>query len=172
MVGVVLVGVADGRGGEWRRGREGTEGVGAAPGAFCDLPRLRVGAIDGVTPATILETLRALGDTPVLLEGALDAHWARALGEWRDAAYFRTRFGHVHVPKQALVNKTLDVVEINHSALLADMTISSAERARANMYSSICASIGSMSSFFAHTFWAPEHLGCCLHSHRPTHQHD
>ena len=79
----------------------------AAP---CDLPRLRVGA-DGVTSATILETLRALGDTPVLLEGALDTHWARALSEWSDAAYFRARFGRVHVPKQALVNKTLDVAQ-------------------------------------------------------------
>lgn len=61
----------------------------------------------------------------------------------------------------------LTFVEINHSALLADMTTSSAERARANMYSSICAAIGSTSSFFAHTFWAPEDLApfrtfCCV----------
>ena len=43
----------------------------------CDLPRLRVGGdggdgATGVTSATILETLRALGNTPVLLEGVLE----------------------------------------------------------------------------------------------------
>ena len=61
----------------------------------------------------------------------------------------------------------LTFVEINHSALLADMTTSSAERARANMYSAICASVGSSSSFFAHMFWDPKDLEpfrvfCCV----------
>lgn len=61
----------------------------------------------------------------------------------------------------------LTFVELNHSALLADMTASSQERARANMYSAMCAAVGSASSFFAHTFWTPEDLApfhnfCCI----------
>ena len=52
----------------------------------------------------------------------------------------------------------LTFVELNHAALLADMTTSSADRAQANMYSSVCAAVGSMSSFFARLFWAPEDL--------------
>ena len=52
----------------------------------------------------------------------------------------------------------LTFVEVNHSALLADMTTSSSERAEANMYSAICAAIGSLSSFFAHMFWTPDDL--------------
>lgn len=52
----------------------------------------------------------------------------------------------------------LTYVEVNHSALLADMTSNSDERAEANMYSAICAAIGSLSSFFAHMFWTPANL--------------
>ena len=52
----------------------------------------------------------------------------------------------------------LTYVEVNHSALLADMTSNSDERAQANMYSAICAAIGSLSSFFAHMFWTPANL--------------
>ena len=52
----------------------------------------------------------------------------------------------------------LTFVEVNHSALLADMTTSSSERTEANMYSAICAAVGSLSSFFAHMFWTPDDL--------------
>jgi Na+/melibiose symporter-like transporter len=57
----------------------------------------------------------------------------------------------------------LTYVEVNHSALLADMTSNSSERIEANMYSAICAAVGSLSSFFAHMFWTPENLQSFRH---------
>lgn len=52
----------------------------------------------------------------------------------------------------------LTYVEVNHSAMLAEMTTSESERANANMYSALCAAVGSLSSFFSHMYWNPENL--------------
>ena len=52
----------------------------------------------------------------------------------------------------------LTYVEVNHSAMLADMTTDAAVRARANSYSAICAAIGSLSSFFGHLYWDSQYL--------------
>jgi Na+/melibiose symporter-like transporter len=42
---------------------------------------------------------------------------------------------------------------VNHSALLADITFDSNERAKYNMYSAFCAALGSFTSFFGHLYW-------------------
>jgi len=47
----------------------------------------------------------------------------------------------------------LTLVEVNHSALLADISTSSSERARLNAYSAVGAGIGSLSSVLGHAFW-------------------
>ena len=48
----------------------------------------------------------------------------------------------------------LTYVEVNHSALLAELSSSESVRANANMYAAICAGIGSLSAFFSHYFWS------------------
>mmetsp|Transcript_9139 Transcript_9139/g.17233 ORF Transcript_9139/g.17233 Transcript_9139/m.17233 type:complete len:411 (-) Transcript_9139:615-1847(-) len=53
----------------------------------------------------------------------------------------------------------LTLVEVNHSALLADISSSGAERAKMNAYSAVCAGIGSLSSFFGHWWWSRTDLG-------------
>jgi Na+/melibiose symporter-like transporter len=50
----------------------------------------------------------------------------------------------------------LTFVEVNHGALLADITSDSNERAKYNMYSAFCAAFGSCSSFFGHMFWTTD----------------
>eukprot|EP00937_MAST-01D_sp_MAST-1D-sp2_P003846 g3846.t1 len=52
-----------------------------------------------------------------------------------------------------LYDGMLTLVEVNHSALLADITVDSNQRAKYNMYSAFCAAVGSFSSFFGHMFW-------------------
>ena len=47
----------------------------------------------------------------------------------------------------------LTLVELNHGALLADITYDSNKRAKYNMYSAFCAALGSFTSFFGHMFW-------------------
>jgi len=47
----------------------------------------------------------------------------------------------------------LTLVEVNHSALLAEISVDSRERARYNSWSSICAAIGSLTSLVGHLFW-------------------
>lgn len=54
-----------------------------------------------------------------------------------------------------LYDGMLTYVEVNHGALLAELTTSSSERARCNMYSAVCAALGSLSSFGAHMAWNP-----------------
>ena len=57
------------------------------------------------------------------------------------------------VSSMCIYDSLLTLVEVNHSALLADLTTSSNERATLNMYSAVCAGVGSMSSFFGHMCW-------------------
>ena len=52
----------------------------------------------------------------------------------------------------------LTFVEVNHSALLAEMTTSPSERAECNMWSAICAGIGALSSWLAYVTWDPLNL--------------
>ena len=52
----------------------------------------------------------------------------------------------------------LTYVEVNHSALLAEISSSESVRANANMYAAICAGIGSLSAFFSHYFWSRVNL--------------
>jgi Na+/melibiose symporter-like transporter len=60
----------------------------------------------------------------------------------------------------------LTYVEVNHSALLAELTTNEAERATCNMYSACCAALGSLASFFGHIYWDREDLtqfrGFCI----------
>ena len=55
-------------------------------------------------------------------------------------------------PKRTDVH-AFSYVEVNHAALLADITVDSHERAEYNMYSAFCAAFGSLSSFFGHLCW-------------------
>jgi Na+/melibiose symporter-like transporter len=50
----------------------------------------------------------------------------------------------------------LTVVEVNHSALLAELSVDSRERAGYNSWSSICAAVGSLTSLVGHLFWKTE----------------
>lgn len=52
----------------------------------------------------------------------------------------------------------LTYVEVNHGALLNEITSTSQERAKYNMWSAIWAGIGSCSSLFAHMFWDKDNL--------------
>ena len=52
----------------------------------------------------------------------------------------------------------LTYVEVNHSALLAELSASASVRANANMYAAIFAGIGSLSAFFSHYFWSRNDL--------------
>jgi Na+/melibiose symporter-like transporter len=47
----------------------------------------------------------------------------------------------------------LTFVEVNHSALLAEITSSPMERVRFNMWSGVCAGLGSLTSMLAHAAW-------------------
>ena len=47
----------------------------------------------------------------------------------------------------------LTMVEVNHSAILAEITTSNAERATFNAFSAVFAGIGSLTSFYGHAFW-------------------
>ena len=66
------------------------------------------------------------------------------------------------VVSMCMYDGMLTLVEVNHSALLADLTTSSDERATLNMYSAICAGIGSLSSFFGHLCWQSSSAGSLL----------
>lgn len=52
-----------------------------------------------------------------------------------------------------LYDSMLTLVEVNHSALLAELTTDSRERAYLNSCSSVCAALGSLSSLAGHMFW-------------------
>jgi Na+/melibiose symporter-like transporter len=52
-----------------------------------------------------------------------------------------------------LYDGALSLVEVNHSALLADMTTSSTERARFNAYAGVFAAVGSLSSLVGHALF-------------------
>jgi Na+/melibiose symporter-like transporter len=60
----------------------------------------------------------------------------------------------------------LTLVEVNHSALLAELTSADAERAAFNGYSAVFAGLGSLTSFAGHFFWDRGHMrafqACCL----------
>lgn len=58
-----------------------------------------------------------------------------------------------------LYDGLLTLVEVNHGALLAEVTRTPGDRARANMWSAICAAVGSLTSWAAHIAWDPEDLG-------------
>eukprot|EP00750_Incisomonas_marina_P008777 INCI15694.1.p1 GENE.INCI15694.1~~INCI15694.1.p1 ORF type:complete len:545 (+),score=59.62 INCI15694.1:225-1859(+) len=53
----------------------------------------------------------------------------------------------------------LSYVEVNHSALLAEICTSNRGRATCNMYSAIFAVLGSASSYFGHVYWHGGDLG-------------
>jgi len=52
-----------------------------------------------------------------------------------------------------LYDSMLTLVEVNHSALLAEVTTDSRERAQLNSFSSLCAALGSLTSLAGHLFW-------------------
>jgi len=52
-----------------------------------------------------------------------------------------------------LYDSMLTLVEVNHSALLAEVTTDSRERAQLNSFSSVCAALGSLTSLAGHLFW-------------------
>ncbi len=52
----------------------------------------------------------------------------------------------------------LTLVEVNHHALLAEISVDSRERARYNSWSSICAAVGSLTSWLGHCFWNKDDL--------------
>ena len=47
----------------------------------------------------------------------------------------------------------LTMVDLHHQALLADMAITSADRAKLNSYCSICSALGSASVFISYAVW-------------------
>lgn len=49
----------------------------------------------------------------------------------------------------------LTFVELNHSSLLAEITLSPSDRAECNMWSAICAGFGALTSWFAYLTWNP-----------------
>lgn len=51
------------------------------------------------------------------------------------------------------------LVEVNHHALLAEMTVSASERARALSSSAAFAALGSLSSYGAQALWLPSQMG-------------
>jgi len=52
----------------------------------------------------------------------------------------------------------LTLVEVNHSALLADISVNPGERATLNAYAAVGAGVGSLSSIAGHVFWNKEDL--------------
>lgn len=52
----------------------------------------------------------------------------------------------------------LTFTEVNHSALLAEMTSSPSERAECNMWSAVCAGCGALTSWIAYVTWDPVDL--------------
>ena len=54
---------------------------------------------------------------------------------------------------QCFYDGMLSYVEVNHHALLADLSTDGQERAKFNMYSGVGAVIGSMSSIFTQLTW-------------------
>lgn len=52
----------------------------------------------------------------------------------------------------------LTVIDLNHSALLADLALSEKDRTRLNGYSSLFAAIGSTSVFMSYYFWDKESI--------------
>eukprot|EP01114_Cavostelium_apophysatum_P001315 TRINITY_DN11119_c0_g1_i1.p1 TRINITY_DN11119_c0_g1~~TRINITY_DN11119_c0_g1_i1.p1 ORF type:complete len:474 (-),score=86.24 TRINITY_DN11119_c0_g1_i1:66-1487(-) len=52
----------------------------------------------------------------------------------------------------------LSLVQLAHSSLLADLSITAEDRARCNMYSSILSSVGANSVFISHFFWNRQDL--------------
>jgi len=65
-----------------------------------------------------------------------------------------------------LYDTMLTLVEVNHSALLAELSVDGGERASYNGYAAVFAGAGSLTSFFGHFFWDRDHLQafqmCCL----------
>ncbi|GBG34712.1 Transmembrane protein 180 [Hondaea fermentalgiana] len=74
-------------------------------------------------------------------------------GTWLGGAYFAGVL--------CLYDGMLTLVEVNHGALLADMSSDSAERATLNAYSAVFAGAGSFTSLLGHAYWTrrPENLG-------------
>lgn len=52
----------------------------------------------------------------------------------------------------------LTIIDLNHSALLADLALSEKDRTRLNAYSSLFAAIGSTSVFMSYYFWDKESI--------------
>lgn len=57
-----------------------------------------------------------------------------------------------------LYDSCLTFVEVNHSALLAELSSSPVVRARCNMWAGVGAAVGSVTSMFAYMTWDPEQL--------------
>ena len=57
-----------------------------------------------------------------------------------------------------LYDGLLTLVEVNHGALLAEVTRTPGDRAKANMWSAICAAAGSLTSWIAHITWSSDDL--------------
>ena len=57
------------------------------------------------------------------------------------------------VASLCLYDTMLTLVEVNHAALLADISTSVEARGRCNMYAALFAAVGSFSSFFSHLYW-------------------
>jgi len=53
----------------------------------------------------------------------------------------------------------LTAVDLNHSALLADLAVSAAHRTRLNFHCSLFSAAGSLSVFLSYCFWDKEDLG-------------
>lgn len=72
---------------------------------------------------------------------------------WTPGASRPTATGFYCIAVLCFYDGMLSFVEVNHSALLAEIGASDAQRAEANMYAAVCAAVGSASTFFSHLYW-------------------
>ena len=77
---------------------------------------------------------------------------------WSPGPAYPTLTGLYSLAVLCFYDGMLSFVEVNHSALLAEIGSSDAERAEANMYAAVCAAVGSVSTFFSHIYWDAEKL--------------
>ena len=66
-----------------------------------------------------------------------------------------------------LYDGILTLVDLNHTALLADLALSAAERTRLNSYCSVFSVVGSLSVFLSYSIWDRENIRsfqifCCV----------
>lgn len=97
------------------------------------------------TPEVVLKRLRALSTNGPLFALSFLAFWV----SW-------ARPGLQFLLCLCLYDGFLTLVDLNHSALLADLAVSASDRTRLNFHCSVFSALGSISVFLSYSFWDKE----------------